>query len=216
VLQIATSRPAECAAGEKRVDPLLRNALLAEGGTRSFSGRMRRRQAPERSFCRHFICPDAKLRQGSRTKGMGERHVCGVAALRDEDASDPRRIVARIEHAPTAAEIDFDPRRKIIGRIRRQADIGNVTGAIARRDVQAAAKSDGKMRIVAAHTTALGVCFTGRSGGAGMLVAERYVVLDEVADRLHPRPTGRRLAEQAPCLVGETIGLAVPAAEQKQ
>ena len=49
-----------------------------------------------------------------------------------------------------------------------------------------------------------------------MLVAERYVILDEVADRLHPRPTRRRVAEQAPSLVGETIGLAVTAAEQKQ
>src|SRR5580693_2873809 len=72
------------------------------------------------------------------------------------------------------------------------------------------------MRIVAAHPPALGVCFIGRSGGAGMLVAERYVILDEVADRLHPRPAGRRIAEQAPRLVAETIGLAVPAAEQKQ
>ncbi len=49
-----------------------------------------------------------------------------------------------------------------------------------------------------------------------MLVTERYVILDEVADRLHPRPTRRRVGEQAPSLVGETIGLAVPAAEQKQ
>src|SRR6202167_5293550 len=49
-----------------------------------------------------------------------------------------------------------------------------------------------------------------------MLVAERYVMLDEVADRLHPRPARRRIAEQAPRLVAETIGLAVPAAEQKQ
>ena len=118
---------------------------------------------------------------------------------------------------PTAAEIDFDPRRKIIGRIgRRQADIGQIPGAIARRDVQRAAKRDGKMRVVAAHTPALGVCFMGRSGGPGMLVAERDVILDEVADRLHPRPARRRVAEQAPSLVGETIGLAVPAAEQKQ
>src|SRR5580698_11042171 len=72
------------------------------------------------------------------------------------------------------------------------------------------------MRVVAAHPPALGVCFTGRSGGPGMLVAERDVILDEVADRLHPRPARRRVAEQAPSLIGETIGLAVPAAEQKQ
>ena len=96
---------------------------------------------------------------------MGERYVGGVAALRDEDAPDPGGIVARVEGVPTAAEIDFDPRRKIIRRVRRRnAYIGEVAGAIACRDIQAAAKSDGKMSVVAAHSLALCVCFKRRSG----------------------------------------------------
>ena len=49
-----------------------------------------------------------------------------------------------------------------------------------------------------------------------MLVTERNVIMDEVADRLHPRPARRRVAEQPPSLVGQAIGLAVTAAEQKQ
>src|ERR1700691_5357839 len=123
---------------------------------------------------------------------MGERYVGGVAALRDKDAPDPGGIVARVEHVPTAAEIDFDPRRKIVGRIgRRQADVGDVTGTIACRDVQAAAKRDRKMSEVAAHPDALGVGFKCRSGGTGTLVIECYVIMDEVADSLHPRPTER-------------------------
>ena len=67
---------------------------------------------------------------------MGERYVGGVAALRDEDAPDPGGIVARVEGVPTAAEIDFDPRRKIIRRVRRwNAYIGEIAGAIACRDI---------------------------------------------------------------------------------
>src|SRR3984885_12031178 len=152
---------------------------------------VRRRAEP--SIRRHFIRPDAEPRQDCRTKAMGQRHVRGIAALRDEDAADARRIVARVEHVPTAAEIDFDPRCEIIWRIRRRkADIGNVTGAIACRDVQAATKGDGKMSVVAAHPSTFRVCFRRRSGCTGMLVTESYVLMDEVADRLHPRPTRRR------------------------
>src|SRR5580658_11289302 len=102
---------------------------------------------------------------------MRERDIRGVASLRDEDTPDPRGIVARVERVPAAAEIDFDPRGKIIGRIgRRQTDVGKITGAIACRDVQAATKSDGKMSVVTAHPVALAVCFMCRSGGTGMLV----------------------------------------------
>ena len=39
--------------------------------------------------------------------------------------------------------------------------------------------------------------------------------MDEVADRLDPRPARRRLAEQLPGDVGQPIGLAIAAAEQK-
>jgi hypothetical protein len=42
---------------------------------------------------------------------VGERHIGGVAALRDENAPDARRIVARIEAVPTAAQLDLDPGR---------------------------------------------------------------------------------------------------------
>src|SRR5260370_40708860 len=96
-----------------------------------------------------------------------------VAALRDEGAADPGGIVARVERVPTVAEIDFDPRCKIIRRIGRwKADIGKVTGAIACRDVQAATKSDGKMSGITAPPAALSGCFRCRSGRTGMLVTE--------------------------------------------
>ena len=47
-----------------------------------------------------------------------------------------------------------------------------------------------------------------------MLVAERDVTVHEIADRLHPRPAGRRFLEQLPGDVRKPVGLAIAAAEQ--
>ncbi len=48
-----------------------------------------------------------------------------------------------------------------------------------------------------------------------MGIAERQVLVDIIADRLHQRPARRHVPEQRPRDVGETVGLAVAAAEQK-
>ena len=90
---------------------------------------------------------------------MGQRHVCGVAALRNEDTADPGGVVARVEGVPTVAQVYFNPSGKIHGRIGRgEADVGDVAGAIARRDIQATAEGDCKMRVVAANTAAFLIC----------------------------------------------------------
>ena len=134
---------------------------------------------------------------------MGQRHVGGIAALRYEDTTDPGGVVARIKGVPTVAQINFNPSGKIHGRVGRgQTDVGDVTGAIARRNVQATAEGDRKMGVVAADTAALLVSFEGRPGGAGVLIAENYVIVHEVADSLHPRPTERGISKEPPGLVG--------------
>src|SRR3974377_2097149 len=95
-----------------------------------------------------------------------------------------------------AAEIDVAPRcQSIRGGGGRKADIGKVTGAIARRDVQATTKSDGEMRIVTANAPALSVCLQCSSGCAGMFVTEGEVAAAKVADRLSPGPSRGRTAE---------------------
>jgi hypothetical protein len=120
----------------------------------------------EPSFWRHFICPDAEPRQGSRAKGMGQRHVRGVAALRNEDTTDSGGVVAWIKGIPTVAEINFNPCGKIHRRVRpREADVSDVTSAIARRDVQATAEGNCKMRVVATNAAVFLVHFERRSGG---------------------------------------------------
>jgi hypothetical protein len=134
---------------------------------------------------------------------MGQRHVRGVAALRDEDTTDPGGVVARVKGVPTVAQVNFNPCGKIHGRVGRgEADVSDITRAIARRDVQATAEGDCKMRVVAANTAAFLVCFERRSGGAGVLVAEDYMIVHEVTDSLRPRPTKRGVSEEPPSFVG--------------
>ena len=148
---------------------------------------------------------------------MGQRHVCGVAALRNEDTTNSGGIVTRIEGIPTAAQINFNPCGKIHRCVGRgKADVSDVTGAIARWNVEATAESDRKMRVVAANTAVFLICFKSRSGRAGVLIAEDYVIVHEVADGLHPRPTQWSGSEKPPRLVGQTIGLTVTTAKQKQ
>jgi len=74
---------------------------------------------------------------------VGQRNIGGIAAVRDEDTPDLRYVVARVEGVPPAAEIDLDPCCKIHRRVRRwKGDVGKVTSAIARGDIQAAAEGD--------------------------------------------------------------------------
>src|SRR5206468_10476354 len=81
-------------------------------------------------------------------------------------------------------------------------------------NIHAAAERNGEMRIIAADALAFLVRLPRRLGGARMLVAEDDVAMNEIADRLHPRPTRRRLLEQLPGDLRKPVGLAVAAAEQ--
>ena len=47
---------------------------------------------------KRFFCPDAKARQGAGTEDVGQRHIGGIAAARDEYAPDPRGIVAAVSY----------------------------------------------------------------------------------------------------------------------
>src|SRR5262249_28980804 len=76
------------AAGEKRVDSFLRNAPVGEGGTRSFSGRMRRRRA-------------AGGRPAKARRGGGLEDVVDV----DESATcDVVRMMWRLRHGENRCE----------------------------------------------------------------------------------------------------------------
>ena len=89
-----------------------------------------------------------------------------------------------------------------------------IAGAIARRNIHAAAERDGEMRIIAANALALVEGFPRRLGCAGVLIAERDMTVNEVANRLNTGPPRPGLLEQLPGNVGQPVGLAVPAPEE--
>src|SRR3982074_222554 len=71
------------------------------------------------------------------------------------------------------------------------------------------------MRVVAANADALVIRLPCGSGRAGILVSKDNVVMNEVADGLHPRPARVDVSEVAPGNVGQAIRLAIPASEQE-
>src|SRR6185295_19649373 len=89
-----------------------------------------------------------------------------------------------------------------------------IAGAIARRDIHAAAERDGERGIVAADALAFLISLPRRLAGARMLISERDMTVHEIADRLDPRPARRRFLEQLPGNFRKPVGLAITAAEQ--
>ena len=76
-----------------------------------------------------------------RSEGRVERDVGSVTAARNQHPADARDVVARIERVPLLAELHLEPPSEIHGGVdRRDADVTQVAGAVARGDVQAAAQ----------------------------------------------------------------------------
>src|SRR4029450_4987956 len=142
---------------------------------------------------RNLVGPDLEAGQGVWPEGLGDRHIGGVAALRDQHAADPRHVVARIEGAPVPADIGLEPAGEIAhGPGFCRADVAEIAGAIARRDIHAAAERDGEMGVVATDALAFLIGLPRRLAGTRVLISERDMTVHEIADRLDPRPARRR------------------------
>src|SRR4051794_16502711 len=89
----------------------------------------------------HLIRPHCETHQRVRPEGLRNRHVGGVAALRDQHAADARNVVAGVEGVPAAADIGFEPAGEVAGGPGFwHADVAEIAGAIARWNVHAAAE----------------------------------------------------------------------------
>src|ERR1700726_4637890 len=94
------------------------------------------RGCPELDRLHHLVRPNFKADQRIWPESLGNWNVCGIAALGDQDAADPRNVVARIEGVPAAANIGLEPGGKIPRRVgRRHADVAEIASAIARGNV---------------------------------------------------------------------------------
>src|SRR4029079_3418317 len=179
---------------------LLKHAEFNSGNLRTSCGRFAAAQPSGHGHLLfHLVGDDLERGERMRAERGRDGHVGGVAPTRDENAANTRNIVARIERVPAAVEEHLEPGAEIHrGRVGRNADIAEITGAIARRDVHAAAKRDSEMREVAAHAPLLDIGIVGGAADMGVLVAELDVLVDEVADCLHQAPAFPHLAEFRP------------------
>src|SRR5947208_3256815 len=92
---------------------------------------------------RHIVRPHFEVLQSVFAEGCGDGHIGRISATGDKNASDPRHVVAWIENVPGAPDISFKPSRKIPDAPRQRCShIAEIPGAVARRNIQAAAERD--------------------------------------------------------------------------
>src|SRR5580765_8015198 len=103
----------------------------------------------------YSIRPDSETLQIGVPKRRCERDIDRIAAAGHENASDARCVEARVEGVPLMIEINFKPRAEIhCGRHRRNANVTEISSAIARRHSHAAAERYRQMREIPAHARA--------------------------------------------------------------
>src|SRR6187402_3081198 len=86
-----------------------------------------------------FVGRYLEARQAGLAEGRGKRAIGGVAPAGHQNAADARRVVARVEREPTAAQVDLEPGAEVHGRRRvRHADVTQVARGVARGNVHAA------------------------------------------------------------------------------
>ena len=124
-------------------------------------------------------------------------------------------LLARVEGVPLSAEEHPHPGGEVHrGVLRRYPDVAEVPVAVPRRDVHGSAEGYGETGEVPADADALVERLQRRAGRAGALIVEHEVLMDVVADGLHPTPSRWSLPEEVPRCLRQPVGLAVPAAQQ--
>ena len=130
---------------------------------------------------------------------MGQRHVCGIAAPRYEDTTDPWLIVSRVKGEPSAGEKDFKPRVEIHrGRVWGNADIAEIAIAIAGGNVEATAQRNCQMGEIAAHADTLAQSFVCGARRPRFGVAKPKAPMNEITDGLNSCPSANDAAKVRP------------------
>src|SRR5271165_1776829 len=130
----------------------------------------------------------------------GGRHgdVCGVAAAPRDNAAHAGMVVTRVFRVPAPSEKDLEPGAEIHWiDVDRNADVTEIAGAVAGRDVHAAAKREGEMGEVAADADAFMHGVAGATSWARVGITEPNLRVNEIADRLHTHGAGQ-LSELRP------------------
>jgi hypothetical protein len=158
-----------------------------------------------------------KAHEVGDAEGCRHRDVCGVAAAPHDNAADAGMVVTRVFRVPAPSEEDLEPGAEIHWiDIDWNADVAEIAGAVAGRDVHAAAERDGEVGEVAADADAFVHGIAGAAGRARIRVAEADFGVDEIADGLYdPRAAGQ-FSEPRPGEIGELVAVAIAARDQEQ
>ena len=161
-----------------------------------------------------FVREDLEIRKLARSKRSDNGNIGGVAPTGHQNAPDTRRIVPSIEGVP-APKIHLKPGTKIhwIG-FRRHTNVSEVTSAVARRHIHAAAERNRDVREVSADAPTFGMRLPRRLGRARVLVSEREVVVDVISNCLDQWPSLSHISKLGPSQFDKEIRLAISTAEQ--
>src|SRR4029077_12361588 len=94
-------------------------------------------------------------------------------------------------------------------------DIAQVTGDVARRDIEAPAKGNRKVHEIAADPLAIAINFQRTVLRIGEVIAKGDVVVHPTPDRLHPRPAWPCRTKKSPRFVAQFIDFTVTARKQE-
>src|SRR5271163_427994 len=118
-------------------------------------------------------------------------------------------IVTRVHRVPTPIEEDLEPSAEIHRiDVDRNADVAEITGAIAGGNVHAAAECNREMGEVAADADAFAHGIAGATSWACVGIAEPDFRVNEIADRLHCPRAAWQLSEFRPGEIGEFVAIA--------
>jgi hypothetical protein len=155
--------------------------------------------------------------RASGAEGCRHGDVCGVTAASHDNSTYAGMVVARVHRIPAPSEKDLEPGAEIHWtNIDWNADVAEIAGAVAGRDVHAAAEGDGEMGEVAADADAFVHGIAGAASRARIRVAEADFGVDEIADRLHTPGAAGQPSELRPGEIGELVAVAIAARDQEQ
>src|SRR6202044_2337564 len=163
-----------------------------------------------------FISPDLEADECIGPERRADRDVDGIATSCHQYSPDPRHVVARVEGMPAPSEVCLEPGGEVHRTVgRSSAHVAEIARAIPRGNIHASAKGDSEVCEIAADTTPLVERLPGCSGGTRVFVAERDVIVNEIADRLDSSPARGGLSEQVPSDLQKFFRIAVAARKEK-
>lgn len=164
----------------------------------------------------HLLCPDLEARQRVGAKRVADRDIGGIAISRDQHAANTRHVVPSVKGVPATAKVCLESGGEVHWAVWGQyADVTQVAGAVACRNVHAVAERDREVRVITADAGPLIESLPGRPCGAGVLVTKGDMLMDEIADGLDASPSSGRFAEEVPSRLGQPIGFAISASQEK-